>query len=163
METLTRVMARTVYRIDLLDPPLRQLTRKDKVMKRVQRKISSGDNLKKAFSTGLGGFQFQGQNTQARNSGPAGESSSNVVDLKPPRQAALPRSASEPGMLLLPETKNSHNHVHTLHSDSCVGRDLGVRTQSKELIAHEDPMENSEGNEELSEGILSTFVFLPVL
>ena len=43
METLTRVMARTVYGIDLQDPPLKQLTHRGK-LKKMPRNNNNSDS-----------------------------------------------------------------------------------------------------------------------
>ena len=145
METLTRVMARTVYRIDLHDPPLQHAnTRKDKVMQRIKGRKTS---LKtQSFSTGWSGLQGKSHATLERNTS-AGESvSSEKTVVK--KKAQLPRSSSEPGILQKTNVNNEGRHLHTLHSDSCVTSgpssmqahtaSMQVQTTVEELIKHEE-------------------------
>jgi hypothetical protein len=138
METLTRVMARTVYRIDLHDPPLQHVsTRKGKVMQRVKGRKTS---LKtQSFSTGWSGLQGKSHATLERNTS-AGESVSSEKTVAK-KKTLLPRSSSEPGMLQKTNVNNEGRHLHTLHSDSCVTTgqsSMQVHTKVEELIKHEE-------------------------
>ena len=92
MVILTKVMAKTVYRIDLSNPPLMQnVSRRDKFMQRVrERKTSSGMAPKKSFS-----IQGQGNLTLDRNV-PVDVESARIKEKV--KKMSLPRSASEPGM-----------------------------------------------------------------
>lgn len=158
METLTRVMARTVYRIDLTDQPLHQLTRKDRVMRKFQRKISSGDNLKKSDHYGIGGRvpgannQGQSKPMQVHRLESAGHETPAVSKLQPPSVQNLTRSASEPGMSVMPGnvkvSQNPHHHVNAIHSDSCLESEM----ESQELIPHKDDLSKQLDEGHDSEG-----------
>ena len=147
METLTRVMAKTVYRIDLHNPPLLQnVSRKDKFMQRVRgRKISEKTNTNKSF-------YIQGQNSIMLDRNTSVEVETARIQEKSSKKVSLPRSASEPGILTHPEMgKNSH--LHTLHSDSCVtssNKSMQLQTKVEELIEHRaesDSMHSMDDNE----------------
>ena len=141
-------MARTVYIIDLMDPPLHQQSRKKKAIKSFIRKISSGENLKlKSGRTTRQDVSKQSNTVPVHRMDSAGEMSTSVVVGKPPQR--LPRSSSEPGIMMSPTHQSvntslhPHNHhLEAIHSDSCVPgndqRDLASQTKSEELIAHED-------------------------
>lgn len=160
MEILTRVMAKTVYRIDLLDPPLQHDTRKGR------RKIFEGrgkTSKTQSFSTGWGGVNTtttqppHGHAALERNVS-AGEASGNVAQTASRltvKRSSLPRSASEPGMLQKQASKHHNQHgLHTLHSDSCVTSAYAMQSHTKveELIQHRE-----EEQENDSIGNLETF------
>ena len=154
MEILTRVMAKTVYRIDLLDPPLQHESRK-----KGRRKIFEGKGGQKAaklqsFSTGWGATSTT---TAPKHSHAALErnvsagydvlgSAQLVV-----KRSSLPRSASEPGMLQKqPAGSGKHHHLNKLHSDSCVTSSqhhgMQVQTKVEELIEHKEEENDSIGS-----------------
>lgn len=157
METLTRVMARTIYRIDLQNPPLQQLTRKDKVIKKFQRKVSSGDILKKDTTSTtntltIGSNKLQHRHAQGKSmppvhrfdeGGTAADVASMASGTKQMNRQSLTRSASEPGMSALPlstpNPKTPYHHLPQVHSESYVPtHELTANTDYKELIRHEE-------------------------
>lgn len=158
MEILTRVMAKTVYRIDLLDPPLQHDTRKGR------RKIFEGRSRRtsknQSFSTGWGGVnttttQLQHSHTALERNVSAGEASAGaqIASRVTVKRSSLPRSASEPGMLQKQASKHHNQHtLHTLHSDSCVNSAMQSHTKVEELIQHQE-----EGQENDSIGNLEAF------
>ena len=98
METLTRVMARTVYGIDLQDPPLEKLTQRSKVKKFGRGKMiesSSFEVRQQSFSRGWSRVHGQIKTTQVANED---NSAKKPLVLQKPEKHPLPRSASEPGM-----------------------------------------------------------------
>lgn len=153
MEILTRVMAKTVYRIDLLDPPLQHDTRKGR------RKIFEGrtkTSKNQSFSTGWAGVTTQPphSHTALERNVSAGEASSGAqaASRLTVKRSSLPRSASEPGMLQKQASKQHNQHtLHTLHSDSCMTSAMESHTKVEELIQHqEEEQENdSIGNLEM--------------
>lgn len=132
MEILTRVMAKTVYRIDLLDPPLQYLTRKGKVKKNFEGRARNTSN-QQSFSTGWGGLNTQSSGALGRNTSAGANNSPQHLAVK---KSSLPRSASEPGII----QKTGKHHLHTLHSDSCVSssQSMQVHTTVEELIEHQE-------------------------
>ena len=144
MEILTRVMAKTVYRIDLLDPPLQHdRNRRRKIFEGKGRKTSKHQS----FSTG-----WDGVTTTQENSHTALERNVSAGDGAQPnssrlmvQRSSLPRSASEPGMLQKQASKQHNQHLHTLHSDSCV-TSMQVHTKVEELIQHQEEENDSIGN-----------------
>lgn len=138
METLTRVMAKTVYRIDLHEPPLLQnVSRKNKFLQRVRgRKTSSGGKSGVNRS-----FLIQGQNLALeRNS--SVEVETPRINERTSKKTILPRSVSEPGILTHLETGKTGRHLHSLHSDSCVSttssKPMHLHTKVEELIEHQE-------------------------
>lgn len=131
METLTRVMGRTVYGIDLQDPPLEKQTERGKIKKDKQRKISDGspEERNQSFTRGWSQFQTQNQiNLEQRTNQPAAE----AVTLKPMQNPTfMPRSASEPGI--------KHTSMQKQHMVSILSEGSMSDTQAHMHVPNSEP------------------------
>ena len=120
METLTRVMARTVYGIDLQNPPLEKMTQRSKVKRFGRGEIvesASFEGRPQSFARGWGHVQGQSHTRQARSENSA-EKKTSTISAQPISKPPLPRSASEPGMQV------PRSHVKTQLSDSEISRPI---------------------------------------